>query len=63
MAHENSTVLSRMRRNMFTEPFSSSSRLFSLIKNLLPSNGFRPVVFHGRCLEMNVFSKLFASNG
>jgi hypothetical protein len=53
----------RCRGNVFTEPFPSSGRLFLFIKNLLPSNGCRSVVFRGRCLERNVVSEPFASNG
>jgi hypothetical protein len=52
-----SRTLIRCRGNVFTEPFSSSGRLFLLIKNLLPNNDVR-----GRCLETNV-SEPFASNG
>jgi hypothetical protein len=35
-------------RDVFTEPFPSSGRLYLLIKNLLPSDGRFPVVFRGR---------------
>jgi hypothetical protein len=51
------------RKNVFTEPFPSSGRLFLLIKNLLPRNGRRSVLFRGRCLEANVVSEPFARNG
>jgi hypothetical protein len=53
----------RCRGNVFTEPFPRSRRIFLLIKNLLPSNKRRTVVFRSRCLEKNVVSEPFTSNG
>jgi hypothetical protein len=48
--------------NLLNEPFPSSGHLFLLIKNLLPNNRHRYVVFY-RCLETNVVLEPFAGNG
>jgi hypothetical protein len=50
------------RGNVFTNPFPSSGRIFLLIKNLLRRSGRRSVVCFF-CLETNVVSEPFASNG
>jgi hypothetical protein len=43
-------------------PSRSLAEAVYYIKNLVPSNGSRSIVFRGRCLETNAVSKPFASN-
>jgi hypothetical protein len=64
-AKADSTVHSRIRcsGNLFTEPFPSNGRLFLLIKKLLPRNERHFYLFLVRCLDTNIVSEPFATNG